>query len=73
MDPGESKRLFETSGGSGGASGPNEQIGSDGCNHGRIMLGAGGLHAPTQAKIRFLIVLSLLVALSASREAEPNE
>lgn len=82
MDPGARLNgdILEASGGSGGASGTNDEpIGSDNCNRGgynpyRIVLGAGGLCNPSSArKIHFLIALSLLIALSGARGIEPDD
>lgn len=66
---GLSHNRVEVSGGSGGASGLDEPIGSEYISRSnpktdRITVGAGGLHDPSsKRKIQYLIVLSLLIAL----------
>ena len=71
--------VLRASGGSGGASGVDEPIGSEHIgrsnpNSDRITVGAGGLHDPSsKAKFRFIVALAVLSALLHSREIEQDD
>lgn len=71
--------VLKASGGSGGASGVDEPIGSEYIGRSnpipnRITVGAGGLHDPSsKSKLRFIIALAVLSALLHAREIEQDD